>query len=165
MKKTVKIPLFICLVIILFYVFYYSLTFIAYKYGGRCQCYGIETSNTCYGIKTMCTGLAPNINKMGRDTVLDSCDSVKNTDSITIDFKECKSCIEQVYVGFGSTTYVIINSQKTNYCEIKYGGEVENPNWDGALSSVCIIPKNLGNVAFEVTNYGVDFSPIRQYCK
>ncbi len=43
-----------------------------------------------------------------------------------------------------------------------WGGEVENPNWDGKLVNRCLVPLNLGKIDFEVSNYGINYSPIKE---
>ena len=83
--RVFKILLVLCLAIIFIYVSLYSLTFIAYKYGNKCQCYGIKTNNVCIGIRTTCTGLAPTFAKIGNGAIMDTCDPVKNAENITVD--------------------------------------------------------------------------------
>ncbi|MFY9225819.1 MAG: hypothetical protein WAQ98_24285 [Blastocatellia bacterium] len=84
--------------------------------------------------------------------------------TIVINFSECKPDAKVVYVAFGSTTYEILSKQDNN-CLMNYGGEIENPEWDGFLNMSCSIPTELGKQEFKVTEAGVDFSPIAKYCK
>ncbi len=84
--------------------------------------------------------------------------------TIVINFSECKPDTKVVYVAFGSTTYEIVSKQENN-CLMNYGGEIENPTWDGFLNMSCLIPIELGKQEFKVTDAGVDFSPIAKYCK
>ena len=84
--------------------------------------------------------------------------------TIVINFSECKPDTKVIYVAFGSTTYEILSKQENN-CLMNYGGEVENPNWDGFLNMSCSIPVELEKQEFKVTDAGVDFSPINKYCK
>ncbi|MBK7993333.1 MAG: hypothetical protein IPK14_07870 [Blastocatellia bacterium] len=84
--------------------------------------------------------------------------------TVVINFAECKPDTKVIYVAFGSTTYEVVSKQKNN-CLMNYGGEVENPNWDGFLNMSCSIPVKLGKQEFKVTDAGVDFSPIAKYCK
>src|SRR5258705_12811806 len=63
--------------------------------------------------------------------------------SVAIDFKQCKPHRERVYVDFGSTTYEIVGP-RAGVCVMRYGGEIENPKWDGSLPITCKIPRKLG---------------------
>jgi hypothetical protein len=83
---------------------------------------------------------------------------------IEINFDECKSDKKVIYVAFGSATYEIVEKKGKN-CLINYGGEIENPNWDGFLSTTCSVPTKLGIKKFNITQTGVDFSAIKKYCK
>lgn len=153
------------LLIILFLIIIYASIFIAYWYGAKCHCYGFKTNNKCLGINTICAGLAPTLDPTIDNDISEDCNSQKDGDLLSINFAECKSCQETIYVGFGSTTYKISKSQDGKNCIIKYGGEVENPNWDGNLNTICTVPNNIGTKAFSITNYGVDFSSLVPYCK
>jgi len=82
---------------------------------------------------------------------------------VTIDFNQCTQDKMRIDVGFGSTT-IVIGGKKGSNCNINYGGEIENPNWDGSLPVTCEIPVNIGKISFSKTNYGVNFSPIENYC-
>lgn len=84
--------------------------------------------------------------------------------TIEINFNECQSDKKVIYVAFGSTTYEIVEKKGKN-CLINYGGEIENPNWDGFLDTTCSVPAKLGIKKFNVTQTGVDFLPIKKYCK
>jgi len=53
---------------------------------------------------------------------------------------------------------------KGSVCRIYYGGEVENPNWDGKLTSVCEVPTTKGKMTFPKGGFGVDLSSIGEYC-
>ena len=64
---------------------------------------------------------------------------------------------------FGSTAYQIVG-QSQHGCVMLYGGEIENPNWDGQLDRICVIPVILRIQSFVTTAYGVQFSPIDGYC-
>lgn len=90
-------------------------------------------------------------------------DKKDTSETLTVDFSVCQVGRKSVDVAFGSTTYEIIG-KKSNTCEINYGGEVENPNWDGKLNTNCLVPTTLGKVKFGTTQYGVDFLPIKNYC-
>lgn len=49
-------------------------------------------------------------------------------------------------------------------CWMNYGSEIENPDWNGKLTTNCEIPSNLGTMSFQKNTGGVDFSPIQRYC-
>ncbi len=84
-------------------------------------------------------------------------------ETFTIDFSACLAERKGVTVAFGSTTYEV-TGKKLDACEINYGGEVENPNWDGKLDTSCLVPISLGKIEFKTNQYGADFSPIKNYC-
>lgn len=84
---------------------------------------------------------------------------------VVIDFESCAPRERStVYVDFGSTTYEIIGKSESG-CVMKYGGEVENPRWDGFLDKTCTVPFKLGTQRFRRTQVGVDFSTLEEYCK
>lgn len=85
-------------------------------------------------------------------------------DKVSIDFENCKQCKDVEYVGFGSTHLELIG-MLNGKCQMNWGGEIENPNWDGKLVNHCLIPSNLGKLEFDVSNYGVNFSSINKYCE
>ncbi len=87
----------------------------------------------------------------------------KNGDTVIIDFSLCKPEKKRFDVAFGSTTIQILGISDT-VCRLQYGGEVENPNWDGKLDTTCEVPLGQGVLTFKTTNGGVDFSPIERYC-
>jgi len=89
--------------------------------------------------------------------------SVKGT--FSINFSKCESFRDTVSFGFGSTTYEITKSQVNNLCVMRYGTEIENPNWDGSLNITCNIPTNTGTKTFNITDQGIDFSSISSYCR
>jgi len=80
-----------------------------------------------------------------------------------IDFAACEPKQERVYVPFGSTTYQIVGPSQHG-CVMLYGGEVENPSWDGFLDKTCVVPTSLGRHAFAKIKTGVDFSAIEREC-
>jgi hypothetical protein len=85
-------------------------------------------------------------------------------DKVSMDFKNCKPCKDVKYVGFGSTHLELIGLLDGK-CQMNWGSETENPNWDGKLNNHCLIPSSMGTLEFNVTNYGVDFSSISKYCE
>jgi hypothetical protein len=83
--------------------------------------------------------------------------------NIIINFETCTQDKKRKDVGFGSTTIAIIG-KSGKYCILRYGGEIENPNWDGELPVKCSVPQEYGEVEFTTNNYGIDFQPIEKYC-
>lgn len=88
----------------------------------------------------------------------------KNGESVMFNFSLCKPEEKRFDVAFGSTTIQIVG-KSDNLCVFKYGGEVENPKWDGKLDTTCEVPLNQGIATFNTTNTGIDFSSIKRYCK
>ena len=161
--KVLKLLLFFGLLIILFLAVFFALRLVAYRDGKKCYCYGIKINNICLGIKSTCTGLLEPPDLLKQDSI--NCNNKENEETLTINFSECKNCRENVYVGFGSTTYEMYKSGDENYCIMRFGGEIENPNWKGDLNTTCTVPKNIGTKTFKINNYGVDFSSLAVYCK
>jgi hypothetical protein len=85
------------------------------------------------------------------------------TDDVEIDFESCVPRRSKIDVTFGSTTFEIVGRTE-NGCLMKYGGEVENPDWDGFLDKACIIPFKLGTQRFKKTSIEVNFSSLESYC-
>ena len=86
-----------------------------------------------------------------------------NSHMFSIDFASCQPMTNQIDVALGSTTYQIVGKSGSN-CLMNYGGEVENPRWDGKLPNHCKIPLSLGSKSFYAGNMGVDFTSISKYC-
>lgn len=84
-------------------------------------------------------------------------------DQVSIDFSKCTPDVSRFYVAFGSTT-VEITGKDSNDCLLNYGGEVENPEWDGKLTTSCKVPMSLGVQKFKKGQNGVDLSAIQKYC-
>lgn len=84
-------------------------------------------------------------------------------DQVSIDFSKCTPDVRRFYVAFGSTT-VEITGEDSNYCLLNYGGEVENPEWNGKLTTSCKVPMSLGLQKFKEGQNGVDLSAIQKYC-
>jgi len=87
----------------------------------------------------------------------------KDGEIVYIDFEQCTEDLRRIDVAFGSTTIGVVGKDNGN-CILIYGGEVENPNWDGELKNKCSIPISLGKTTFKSGPYGVDLSTISQYC-
>jgi hypothetical protein len=82
---------------------------------------------------------------------------------VEIDFEACEPKQERMYVPFGSTMYEIVGMTEKG-CHLRYGGEVENRTWDGALDHSCYVPPTLGLRQFRKTGTHVDFSVLDAYC-
>jgi prepilin-type N-terminal cleavage/methylation domain-containing protein len=83
--------------------------------------------------------------------------------TVSIDFAKCTPDLRRFDVSFGSTT-IEVKGKEGGSCHINYGGEVENPNWDGKLGTSCNVPSSIGVKQFTKGNEGVDLSSISQYC-
>jgi hypothetical protein len=81
---------------------------------------------------------------------------------ITLALENCPYGTDSVYFGFGHTVFAI-EGKSDNQCIFWYGTEIENPNWDGKLQTKCIVPTNVVT-RLSLTNTGIDFSTIEQYC-
>ena len=86
----------------------------------------------------------------------------KNETTVNINFEQCTPDNEVVYVGLGST-HIVIKGKENNKCIMYYGGEVENPRYNGSMSFRCEIPTNTYQ-QFSKEAVGVDFSEIDKYC-
>lgn len=80
-----------------------------------------------------------------------------------IDFAKCTPDVRRYDVNFGSTT-IEIKGKSKSLCSMNYGGEVEDPRWDGKLSFACRVPTSLGQKEFTKNSEGIDLSPLQQYC-
>lgn len=83
--------------------------------------------------------------------------------TITLDFSSCNSCQVNIPMAFGADGYQM-KDLNDNQCVLSWGGEVENPDWNGEYKYRCRIDKNLGKMVFTVGLFGIDFSPIMEYC-
>ena len=102
-----------------------------------------------------------------KSTVLPTMSPTPNTENdndVTIDFNRCAPETKRIDVAFGSTTFEILGKSEKG-CLMNYGGEIENPNWDGFLDKSCVIPFSLGKQRFGRTGMGVDFSSLASYCQ
>ncbi len=88
----------------------------------------------------------------------------KNGNTIIINFAKCIPDKKTFAFGFGSGTIQIVGFAD-DVCQIKYGGEIEDPKWDGKLNTTCGVPVNKGTLYFQTDNYSIDFSSIKKYCK
>ncbi|MBU0707962.1 hypothetical protein KKG41_06345 [Patescibacteria group bacterium] len=91
--------------------------------------------------------------------------SANSGDELKINFKSCKvKKRTRIDVALGSTTYEIdgIDNKK---CLFNYGNEIEEPDWDGILDTSCQVPVSLGEIKFRVTDLGVNFNAIEDYCE
>lgn len=85
-------------------------------------------------------------------------------ETVTVNFEKCTPDVASIGVPFGSTT-IEIKGKEGAYCRMNTGGEVENPEWDGKLTTTCSLPVSLSTMTFGKTQYGVDFTQIQSYCK
>ncbi len=83
--------------------------------------------------------------------------------SVLINFGNCAPDARRIDVAFGSTTIEVIGKEG-NYCLMNFGGEVENPNNGGRLTTKCKVPASLVTKEFNKGGQGVDTSLIGQYC-
>jgi len=83
--------------------------------------------------------------------------------SITIDFAKCSRGSDRVLFGLGSTHFAFEGIKNAD-CIFYYGGEIENPNWDGFLSHKCSVPTSLNEQTYSVTNYGIEMETLKPYC-
>ena len=88
----------------------------------------------------------------------------KNGEVVMINFSLCKPERKSFAVAFGSTTIQTLGIED-DVCQLKYGGEIENPKWDGKLDTTCDVPTNQGIVSFSTTNEGINFASIEKYCR
>lgn len=84
-------------------------------------------------------------------------------ETVAVDFRQCTGETMRVSVTFGSTTLKVVG-RDGDVCLLDYGGEVENPNWDGKLDHRCRIPTQLGLVRFGKKELGIDLTAIQRYC-
>jgi|GEM_PF-6105308 len=82
---------------------------------------------------------------------------------VRIDFARCDKTQETFFVAFGSTV-ISVEGIEGDSCVLRYGEEVENPEWDFTLDTVCRVPRSLGIKTFYKGDQGVDMSSIAPYC-
>ena len=87
----------------------------------------------------------------------------KEGDYVKLNFSLCEKTEETFWVDFGSTVISVEGVQRDK-CALKFGGEVENPNWNGVLNHACLVPLTEGMKSFKIMNTKVDLSPIARYC-
>lgn len=88
----------------------------------------------------------------------------KLEEALQINVGLCQPTEMTIAAPFGSTAVQAIG-KKGGYCELRYSNEVENPSWDGELDTICMVPIDPKIKIFSITNYGVDFESISQYCQ
>lgn len=106
---------------------------------------------------------SPNRNVVSNITPTPPAPNADSYDDVVIDFEACLPERRRIDVTYGSTTFEIVGKTEGG-CLMRYGGEVENPNWDGSLNRTCMIPFRLGRQRFKKSAVGVDFSSIELYC-
>ncbi len=82
---------------------------------------------------------------------------------ITVNFGQCLPDRRRIDTAFGSTT-IMISGKSNDFCVLAYGGEVENPNWNGSLPFKCSVPASMGTAEFVKGTNGVDLGAIGKYC-
>ena len=90
-------------------------------------------------------------------------DSNNIVTSIVIDFSKCEAGGDSLSCGFGSTHF-LFEGAKEGKCLFHYGTEIENPNWDGVLNHICMVPAGLGKKTFEVDTNGIKMEYLNDYC-
>ena len=83
--------------------------------------------------------------------------------SITIDYSKCSKGSYTVYLGFGSTHFAF-EGVKNDKCIFYYGGEIENPLWDGALPFRCSVSTSLGKKDYAVGDFSIQMEALDPYC-
>lgn len=82
---------------------------------------------------------------------------------LKLDVAKCIQGQDSVGFGLGHTVFAIEGIKGKN-CEFWYGTEVESPNWNGELGVKCEVPTST-TVQLKLSDDGINFSPIAQYCK
>lgn len=84
-------------------------------------------------------------------------------DTLALDFAHCEGQREIVQASLGSTIYELIGPEG-EVCVLKYGGKIGNSESQEALRVTCRVPRSMAIQHFSVTDYGVDFSPLLEFC-
>ena len=82
---------------------------------------------------------------------------------MALDFKSCNPGTQVTGFGLASFTAQIVGKSRHG-CVLLFGQEVDNPLWNGFLSSLCVVPESLGIQKYRVTDMGVDTGPLNPYC-
>jgi hypothetical protein len=85
-------------------------------------------------------------------------------DYVVLDFGQCQPGRARIDVAFGSVTFEL-KGRSGQFCLLDYGGEVEDPRWDGKLTTTCRVPTSLGKRQFPSHDEGVDLRQIESYCR
>jgi len=89
--------------------------------------------------------------------------SLKKYDHYIIDFANCKPSIKTISFAMGSMTFHIMG-KSNGECILRYGGEIENPHWDGYLDTLCAVSQKLGKATFKFNHMGFTMRKIKKYC-
>ena len=89
-------------------------------------------------------------------------DSTGGYTPLELDVSTCQPGRDAAYFGLGHTEF-LVEGKENNQCLFKHGTEIENPRWDGKLNVTCVVPVTQ-TINLTVTNQGIDFTPIKQYC-
>jgi hypothetical protein len=83
---------------------------------------------------------------------------------VTLDFDRCEPGRRRIDLALGSVTLHMLG-RSGDFCQLDYGGEVENPLASGKLTTTCRVPANLGRRQFTAGDTGLDLSALDQYCR
>ena len=86
-----------------------------------------------------------------------------NATSIVIDFSKCTRGSDTVYFGLGSAHFAF-EGIEGGRCIFYYGGEIENPNWNGSLPFMCKVPTRLNKETYSVKDDGILLEKLEKYC-
>lgn len=89
---------------------------------------------------------------------------MKNGQTLIIQFAKCNPEKKSYDVAFGKSTIEIIGKDNDK-CQMNYSNNIENPKEDTAIITNCNVPLSKGELQFQLTNTGPDFSSISKYCR
>lgn len=84
-------------------------------------------------------------------------------DTMALDFAKCTPDLFRTYLPMGSFTFEMAGTDGRN-CLLNFGGEVEDPTWNGDLLTTCKVPASAGTVTLRRGETKVDTSPLDAYC-
>ena len=95
------------------------------------------------------------------------CDDANNDpqSDLILDFETCQICKSKKAFSMGMMFYMYEGAENGK-CNFSYYNEVENPNWDGALTTKCSVPTSIGVLTAmdKRLNTGYDLAEIETYC-
>ncbi len=85
--------------------------------------------------------------------------------AVIIDFGKCQVGWKRIWLPQGSITFAFWGASN-GICTMKYGGEIENPQWDRRLPMTCKVPQSLGKISLNKGEGGFfpNTSLIKPYC-